>query len=258
MTAGTRTFTIEDTLLEPPALRPPPLRHFLFVCLIALAALVHLATISWSDLYNHTEGQYAGAAREMLEGHQLLWPTNDGLPRLPKPPLLYWLIISSFKNFGINSAAARLPIALGTIASVALTFLIGEKLKDYWRGFYAGLIYLCCCGISVFGRVIMPEPVFSAFIVAAIFCGVCGYQHRRGRALWFLGFWICCVLACLTKSLLGLIYPLAIFGLLSVFYREARLRFRKLFHWGYMSIFALLFLPWYVATELHFSGFLQQ
>jgi len=58
--------------------------------------------------------------------------------------------------------------------------------------------------------------------------------------------------------LLGLIYPLAICGLLSILYREARLRFRKLFHWGYMSIFVLLFVPWYVATELHFPGFLRQ
>src|SRR5206468_3051263 len=133
--------------------------------------------------------------------------------------LLYWLIIGSFKVFGINSAAARLPIALATIASVALTFLIGEKLKDYWRGFFAGLIYLSTCGTSILGRVIMPEPVFSAFIAGAIYCGVCGYQRRRGRMFWFLGVWIFCALACLTKTLLGLVYPLAIFILLSVFHR---------------------------------------
>ena len=172
MTAEARTFTIETALLDPPALRPPPVRHFLFGCLIALAALVHLATIGWSDLYNHTEGQYAGAAREMIDSHQLLWPTNDGLPRLPKPPLLYWLIIASFKVFGINAAAARLPIALAMITSTALTFLIGEKLSDYRRGFFAGLIYLCCCGTALLGRILMPEPLFSAFITGAIFCGV--------------------------------------------------------------------------------------
>ncbi|HTD02153.1 MAG TPA: hypothetical protein VK637_08400, partial [Chthoniobacterales bacterium] len=60
MTAGARTFSIEDALLDPPALPPPPLRHALFVSLIALAALLHLTTLGWGDLYNHTEGQYAG------------------------------------------------------------------------------------------------------------------------------------------------------------------------------------------------------
>jgi len=258
MTADARTFTIEEALLDPPALPPPPLRNALFVSLIALAALLHLATLGWGDLYSHSEGQYAGAAREMIQTHQWLWPTNDGLPRLPKPPLLYWLIVGSFKIFGINSAAARIPIALATIMSVALTFLIGEKLKDHWRGFFAGLIYLCTCGTSLLGRVIMPEPVFSAFIAGAIFCGICGYHRRRGRARWFLGVWICCTLACLTKSLLGLIYPLTIFILLCVFYRKARLRFRELFHWEYILLFIALFVPWYVATELHFPGFLRQ
>ena len=258
MTAGVRTFTIEDALLEPPALPPPPLRYALFASLIALAALVHLATIGWSDLYNHTEGQYAGAAREMVQAHQWLWPTNDGLPRLPKPPLLYWLIIASFKVFGANSAAARLPVALAMIATVIFTFLTAEKLADYWRGFFAGLIYLCCCGTAVLGRVLMPEPVFSSFIAGAIFCGVAGYQRRRGRGWWFLGFWIFCALACLTKSLLGLIYPLSIFVLLSLFYREARLRFARLFHWAYIALFLVLLVPWYVATELHFPGFLRQ
>jgi 4-amino-4-deoxy-L-arabinose transferase-like glycosyltransferase len=258
MTAGARTLTIEDALLEPPALPPPPLRHALLASLIALAALIHLATIGWSDLYNHTEGQYAGAAREMIESHQWLWPTNDGLPRLPKPPLLYWLIIASFKIFGISSAAARVPIALATIATVALTFLIAEKLADYWRGFFAGLIYLCSVGPAVLGRILMPEPVFTAFVTGAIFCGLCAYQRRRGRKSWFLGFWICCALACLTKSLLGLIWPLAILLLLSALYREARMRFGRLFHWVYILIFILLLVPWYVATERHFPGFLHE
>src|SRR2546430_14521625 len=86
MTAGARTFSIQETLLEPHALPPPPLRHALFVSLIALAALLHLATIGWGDLYAHTEGEYAGAAREMIQSHNYLLPTNDGLPRLPKPP----------------------------------------------------------------------------------------------------------------------------------------------------------------------------
>lgn len=258
MTAGARTFTLQEALLDPPALTPPPLRHFLFVSLMALAALVHLVPIGWSDLYNHTEGQYAGAAREMIQAHQWLWPTNNGLPRLPKPPALYWLIIVSFKTFGTNAAAARLPIALATIANIALTFLIAEKLADYRRGFFAGLIYLCTCGTAVLGRVLMPESLFCAFIAAAIFCGIAGYQHRNRRGWWFLGFWICCALACLTKSLLGLIYPLAVFVVLSIFYREARMRFIGLLHWAYVLIFLLLLVPWYIATELRFPGFLRQ
>src|SRR5438874_3237469 len=255
MTASARTLTVEETLLEPPALPPPPTRHALFAILVALTALLHLGTIGSGDLYSETEGQYAGAAREMVDTHQWLLPTNDGIPRLQKPPLLYWLIIISFKLFGINAAAARLPIAIAVVASVALTFLIGEKLTDHWRGFMAGLIYLSFCGTFLLGRIVMPEPLVSAFIAGAIFCGVCGYQRRRHRWAWFAGFWICSAFACLTKGLLGIVYPAAILGLLSIFYREARLRYRALLRWEYVAMFLLIVAPWHIWAERHFPRY---
>ena len=254
MVAGTRTLGIEETLLDPPALNPPPTRHALLIFLIALAALLHGATAGWGDLYSETDGQYAGAAREMIQSHQWLLPTNNGIPRLQKPPLLYWLIIGSYKIFGVNAAAARLPVALAVVITVALTFLIGERLRDYWHGFIAGLIYLCCCGTFLLGRIIMPEPVYSTLLAGGIFCAVCGYQRRRHRRLWFAGVWICVALACIAKSVLGLIYLAAIFGLLAVFYREARVRFRPLLHWSYWIIFLLLVAPWYIWVEHSFPG----
>src|SRR5438034_6193655 len=157
MIASVRTLSIEETLLEPPAINPPPTRHALFIILISLAALLHVATIGWGDLYNETDSQYAGAAREMIESHQWLLPTNDGLPRLQKPPLLYWLILLSCKIFGTNEAAARLPIALAIVATVAFTFLIGERLRDYLHGVLAGLVSLSSFVPFLLCRVMLPE-----------------------------------------------------------------------------------------------------
>src|SRR6266481_4622196 len=255
MTAATRSLSLEETLLEPPTLPPPPTRHALFAILIALAALLHIGTIGSGDLYSQTEGQYAGAAREMVETHQWLLPTNDGIPRLQKPPLLYWLIIVSFKLFGINEAAARLPVALAVVASVALIFLIGEKLTDYWRGFIAGLIYLSFCGTFLLARIVMPEPLVSAFIAGAIFCAVSGYERRRHRRMWFGGVWVFAALACLTKGVLGIVYPAVVFVLLSIFYREARIRFRQLLRWEYVAIFLLIVAPWHIWAQWHFPHY---
>src|SRR5438034_1043532 len=255
MTAGARSLSLEETLLEPPALPPPPMRRVLFVILIALAGLLHVATIGSGDLYSQTEGQYAGAAREMVETHHWLLPTNNGAPRLQKPPLLYWLIMISFNLFGVNAAAARLPVALAVVASTALIFLIGEKLTDYWRGFIAGLIYLSLCGTFLLARIVMPEPLVSALIAGAIFCAIGGYQRRRNRRIWFAGFWICSAFACLTKGLLGIAYPAAVFLILSIFYREARIRFRGLLRWEYLAIFVLIVAPWHSWAQWHFPGY---
>jgi 4-amino-4-deoxy-L-arabinose transferase-like glycosyltransferase len=255
MTAGARTLSLEETLLEPRALPPPPTRHALLVILIALAALLHVVTIGTGDLYSETEGQYAGAAREMVVSHNWLLPTNNGIPRLQKPPLLYWLIIVSYKILGVNEAAARLPVALAIVATVVLIFLIGEKLSDYSRGFIAGLIYLSFCGTFLLARVVMPEPLVSAFIAGAVFCGICGYERRRRRRMWFAGVWIFAALACLTKGLLGVVYPAGIFILLSIFYREARIRFRALLRWEYVLIFLLIVTPWHIWAEWHFPHY---
>jgi len=255
MSAGARTLRLEETLLEPPALPPPPTRHALLVLLIALAALLHVVTIGTGDLYSETEGQYAGAAREMIEGHHWLLPTNDGIPRLQKPPLLYWLIITSYKILGINEAAARLPVALAVLATVALIFLIGENLSDYWRGFIAGLIYLSFGGTFLLARIVMPEPLVSAFIAGAVFCGLRGYDRRRRRTAWLAGVWICSALACLTKGLLGFVYVAAIFVLLSIFYREARMRFRALLRWEFAAIFLLIVAPWHIWAQWHFPHY---
>ena len=254
MAAATRVLRLDETFIDPPALPPPPTRHALFVFLIALAALLHGATAGNGDLYNETDGQYAGAAKEMMQTQQWLVPTNDGVPRLQKPPLLYWLIVVSYKIFGINAAAARLPIAAAIVATTALTFLLGERLRDYWHGFLAGLIYLTSCGTFLLGRIIMPEPVFSAFLAGGVFCALCGYQRRRYRRLWFAGVWLCAALACLTKSIIGVVYLFALLGLLAVFYREARLRFRPLLNWWNWLLFLLVVAPWYVWVYRHYPG----
>jgi 4-amino-4-deoxy-L-arabinose transferase-like glycosyltransferase len=255
MTASARTLSIEETLLEPPALPPPPTRHALLVILIALAALLHVVTVGTGDLYSETEGQYAGAAREMVASHNWLLPTNNGIPRLQKPPLLYWVIIASYKILGVNEAAARLPVALAVVATVALIFLIGEKLSDYWRGFIAGLIYLSFCGTFLLARIVMPEPLVTAFMAGAMFCGICGYQRRRRRRMWFAGVWMFAALACLTKGVLGIVYPAVVFILLSIFYREARIRFRALLRWEYALIFLLILAPWHIWAQWHFPHY---
>src|SRR5258707_6525079 len=135
MPASPHPLSIKETLLAPPALPPPPTRQALLVILIALAALLHVVTVGTGDLYSETEGQYAGAAREMVTSHNWLLPTNNGIPRLQKPPLLYWLIIASYKILGVNEAAAPLPLALAGAATGAPIFFVGEKLLKYWRRF---------------------------------------------------------------------------------------------------------------------------
>ena len=100
----------------------------------------------------------------------------------------------------------------------------------------------------------MPEPLFSAFLAGAFYFAVGGYQRSRYRRWWFLGTWLCTAFACLTKNVLGLVYMAVVLSLLSVFYREARMRFKGLLWWPYLLIFVALVIPWYLWAEHTFPG----
>src|SRR3954469_8295453 len=258
MVAGASTLTLEDTFLEPQVLNPPPTRHALLVLLLTLAALLHIGTATRGYLYDGVEGEIAAGGREMLESGQWFLPTNNGIPQLQTPPLVYWSVALSFKIFGVTTTAARLPVALATVASIALTFLIGERLAGYWRGFAAGLIFLCSAGTFVLGRLVAPDNFVTLFVAAAIYCAIRGYQRQKSRRAWFAGFWIAAALATLTKGPGAVFLLCGTILLLSIFFREARLRFTALLHWTSLLLFLAIALPWFVWANTQFPGFSSQ
>jgi len=92
-------------------------------------------------------------------------------------------------------------------------------------------------------------------MTGAMFCAISGYERRRHRRLWFAGVWIFVALACLTKGVLGIVYPAVVLVLVSIFYREARIRFRGLLRWEYALIFLLILAPWHIWAQWHFPHY---
>jgi 4-amino-4-deoxy-L-arabinose transferase-like glycosyltransferase len=223
------------------------------LALMALCLLLQILPAGVGSLYNETDGQYAGAAKRMVQGGSWLIPENNGIPRLVKPPLLYWMMATSFRVFGINEFAARLPNALGITATVLATFALGVYFRGSRCGLLAGVILLTCLGTSTLGRIVMPEPVFCAFIAWAICCGVRALDAERGRA-WALGFWLCAALACFVKGLHGLLYPLATAGIAAAFVPEWRRRAPRLLSLPGIAAFLAINLPWYFYVESQFPG----
>ncbi len=226
------------------------------LAMIALAAAIAIGTAGWGDLYNETDGQYGGAAKVMARSGSWLIPENDGIPRLVKPPLLYWAMAASMKIFGVHEFAARLPNALAVTAWVAITFLFGAHWAGRKRGFVAGLILLTSLGTFTLGRIVMPEPLFSAFVAGSLYCALRGADLSAHGRQWYLGFWLFASLASFTKGWHGLLYPLAIVGVAAILCRPARERLRGLMSWEGTLLFAMINLPWYIYVEVRFPGYL--
>src|SRR5512138_851742 len=95
---------------------------------ILLTAVLYLFTTTDRGVIDYDEGYYAQAAKGMAESGNWVTPYVNGIRFLEKPPFLYWLTAASFKVFGINEFALRLPTALAVVALVCVVMLIGMRL----------------------------------------------------------------------------------------------------------------------------------
>ena len=67
--------------------------------------------------------RYAAIGQEMLHnGNFIELQNRGGVPYMQKPPLLFWIIWSSFKVFGITHFAFKMPIFLITLLGVFITY----------------------------------------------------------------------------------------------------------------------------------------
>ena len=89
-----------------PSLVGPP-RWRVLLLLTVLPAVLLYPCLSFL-LFEPDEGRYAEIPREMLARGDWVVPYLEGEPYLDKPPLLYWLVIGSYRLFGVHDWSARL------------------------------------------------------------------------------------------------------------------------------------------------------
>ena len=79
-------------------------------------------------LWEPDEGRYAEIPREMLATGDWLTPRLNGVLYFEKPALQYWLSALSMKLFGVNGAAARLPLALASGLMIWAAWRLAKRL----------------------------------------------------------------------------------------------------------------------------------
>ncbi len=256
--------------------RSPAVLRAVFWLPLLLVAVFYLAASAGPAVFNQNEAQYAGAAREMLnrpqdyqpsaraqaERGQWLVPTNDGIPRLQKPPLVYWLLIASMRLFGVNDFSARLPNALASLAWFAGIVFLGRRLaQDPAHGLRHGVagatVLATMAGTFIFSHLIAPEPFLAAFLTWTFWC-LLSACRQPARADGFLRLaWVLMSLGALTKGLHAVLYPLAVAGVLAWRHPATRPVWRRLFRPPGLLILAVILVPWYAYVEHKYPGFLR-
>ncbi len=172
--------------------------------LIALAATVflfHLGTYGlWPD-----EARYAEIAREMLAGGGLVVPHLNYVAYVEKPPLLYWVTALSFRCFGINEFAARLPSAVFAMLGVLAVYVVGRRVFDRRRALLAGAILTTSPLYAMMAQVLTTDMMLTALVTIALFAL---FLSGRKDGIWSWLAYGAIGLGVLTKGLVALALPL--------------------------------------------------
>src|ERR1017187_9200461 len=133
-------------------------RWFLLFLAFLFATAIYLGCVlSPPSLMDDVDAVQAQIARTMLVSGDWVTARLDGVLYLEKAPLIYWLMATFYKIFGVADRVARLPVTLASIALALLSSLFGMWAFGKRAGFYAGLCMSTCVGLFLFTRIQIPE-----------------------------------------------------------------------------------------------------
>jgi 4-amino-4-deoxy-L-arabinose transferase-like glycosyltransferase len=140
---------------------------FVFFAVLALA----LPQAALLPLLDRDEPRFAEASREMLQTVNFIVPMFNGAPRYAKPPLIYWAQAASFRIFGENAFAARLPSLLATAGTALVLYAWGLELGGMAVGLIAALGYGLCFQAMQQGRVATADALMIFFVALSGWAG---------------------------------------------------------------------------------------
>lgn len=101
----------------------------LWIIFIIALVFVYFFALGSIPLLGPDEPRYAQVAREMYERGDWITPTLGGANWFEKPALAYWLMILSYKIFGVDEFAARFGSAVSGLLTVLTLFYLGTRVQ---------------------------------------------------------------------------------------------------------------------------------
>ena len=169
---------------------------------LALLSLVLLLSGNWIlPLTDRDETRFAEASREMLQRGDYVVPWFNGAWRFDKPVLIYWCQMASYRVFGENDFAARLPSVLFTAGTALLLARWGRKVRDAQTAFMAGAMFLAGLHVAIIGRVATADMAMVFFTTLAVWSGweLTRAENPSSRRWWWI-FYVTLALGFLAKG----------------------------------------------------------
>jgi 4-amino-4-deoxy-L-arabinose transferase-like glycosyltransferase len=232
----------------------PPARKSLapYFALTAIFVAVFFGSLFSHGLLDDADSSHAEAAREMLVSRDFVTLHINGVRYLEKAPLPYWLVAFSYRIFGVNEFAARLPMSLSVLLLGCLALVWARRAFGERAGIYAALFVYTSAGVFLFTRILIPDVLLSLLIAASLYFFLTALEVRKEPWRWYAGY-ACVALGVLTKGLIALAFP----GGAAVLYLAFSGEWRRWREFRLLSGMLLLFAiaaPWHVLAGLRNPG----
>ncbi len=226
-------------------------RRISILILLVLSLGIYVGTSGWPPLLDSSDAGHAEAAREMLQTHNWVILHIDGIRYLEKPPMQFWMVAASYAVFGATAFATRLPLALAVVALVLMVYFFARRWFGERAGFYSGLVMCASPGVFLFTRIMIPEAIYALFFTATFYLFLRAWQGTVSPRKGCWGAAALIALAVLTRSLIGLVFPV---GIIFCFLlaTDGLKKWRQLPLISSAIVFLLVALPWHIAAI--FSG----
>jgi 4-amino-4-deoxy-L-arabinose transferase-like glycosyltransferase len=233
--------------------RPPErLRAASYVALAVVYLAAYFGALFSPALLDDADSTHAEAAREMFVTGDYVTLHVNGVRYLEKAPLPYWLVAASYRVFGVNEFATRLPMALSVLLLGVLAVVWGRRALGERASIYAGLFVYTAAGVFLFTRILIPDVLLSLLIAASLYFFLTALEIRDAPWRWYVGY-SCIALGVLVKGLIAFAFPGgAAFLYLAITgdwrrWREFRLPS------GLLLLFAIA-TPWHILAGLRNTG----
>jgi 4-amino-4-deoxy-L-arabinose transferase-like glycosyltransferase len=218
----------------------------LMLSLFAMTCLLFGARVD-HPLLEPEEARYAEIPRQMLLEGRFLTPVLHGEDYWQKPPLLYWLVMLSYKAFGVHDWAARLVPVLAGILCVGITTAWAWRTLGFWAAHVSGTILTLSVRFLYLAGMLSMDGLLCTFVLAGLACGHLALTESKRR--WVVLSAIACGLGVLTKGPVAIV--LIVMPLIALALLDRRCRFlSKIEACIYAAIVGLIAGPWFVAMAL--------
>ncbi len=216
---------------------------------LVLALLVNFAGIN-VKFFTDDPGLYASISKNLIYRKEFFELFTYNLDWLDKPHFPFWMVMLSFKLFGISVWAYRLPALLFFLLSLRYTYLFAKKYYGDETAWIAVLILATSQHVMMSNTDVRAEPYLMALVIGSIY-----HISRLEERITFSDLLLASLLTACAIMTKGVFVIVAIYGALlgQLIFQK---KYKQLFHfkWALLLLLTLIFtLPEFYALYIQFD-----